>query len=118
MPPKDAVCDAVALQSVVRWGFSDFLDRAAASAGLLGIELCGSAKPNPRFIAASPPAPVRSRINSRSNSVSPAKTVRTMRPAGEVVSAHGSDKDLSPAPACFSFWCWISRFWSSVDARL
>ena len=52
----------------------------------------------PHFLAASRPIEVRSRINSLSNSAIPAKTVKTIFPAGDIVSAQGSDNDLSPAP--------------------
>ncbi|MCY1302563.1 hypothetical protein D9M70_522240 [compost metagenome] len=60
-------------------------------------------RPNctPRALAASRPFLVRSMIRERSNSAMPANTVSTMRPAGVVVSAHGSASERRPAPfAC------------------
>jgi hypothetical protein len=48
-------------------------------------------------LAATRPALVRSTIRERSKSAIPANTVRTMRPAGVVVSAHGSASDRRPA---------------------
>jgi hypothetical protein len=42
---------------------------------------------------------VRSAMSAPSNSAMPANTVKTILPAGEVVSAHGSASDRKPAPA-------------------
>jgi hypothetical protein len=66
---------------------------------LLGIHLLGAANRTPRRFPTSRPARVRSRINSRSNSAMPAKTVRMNFPPCEVVSAQGSDNDRNVAPA-------------------
>ena len=46
-------------------------------------------------------------IRDRSKSAIPAKIVKTMRPAGEVVSAHGSASERRPAPkvlSCSAMW--------------
>jgi hypothetical protein len=45
------------------------------------------------------PSPVRARISSRSKSAMPPITVSISRPCAVVVSAHGSPRDLKPAPA-------------------
>src|SRR6516225_9589265 len=60
---------------------------------LLRIQLRGRPKRTPRFLAASRPAPVRSRMRSRSNSAIPAKTVIIILSACVVVLAQGSDID-------------------------
>src|ERR1017187_2661511 len=57
------------------------------------LSLRGRPKRTPRCLAASRPAPVRSRIRSRSNSAMPAKTVMIILPACVVVLAQGSDID-------------------------
>lgn len=53
--------------------------------------------------------PKANRQGARSNSAMPANTVSTMRPAGEVVSAHGSASERRPAPISFSFSAMSSR---------
>lgn len=51
----------------------------------------------PRASAATRPLLVFERISSRSTSATLVNTVSTMRPAGDVVLAHGSAKERRPA---------------------
>jgi hypothetical protein len=53
----------------------------------------------PRALARVRPSPVRARINSRSNSARPPRTIGIKRPCGVVVSAHVSPRERNPAPA-------------------
>jgi hypothetical protein len=66
---------------------------------LLGRQGRGGPNRTPFAFAAIRPALVRSTIKLRSKSAMPANTVSTMRPAGVVVSAHGSASERRPAPA-------------------
>ena len=54
-----------------------------------------------RRLSGKPPRLVRWWMRARSNSAMPAKTVSTILPAGEVVSAHGSPRLRRPAPPSF-----------------
>lgn len=79
--------------------FRDWLlflvDELALVRDLLGRKGRGWAEPHARAFAAIRPALVRSTIKGRSKSAIPANTVNTMRPAGVVVSAHGSASERS-----------------------
>ncbi len=52
-----------------------------------------------RRLARSPPSCVRTRINSRSNSANPPRTVSKRRPCAVVVSAHASPSERKPVLA-------------------
>jgi len=66
-------------------------------APLMGVSLNFGPIFTPRALARSLPSPVRARINSRSNSASPPRTVNIRRPCAVVVPAHVSLRDLNPA---------------------
>ena len=76
-------------------GFAVRLNELTGMSDLLG----RGPKRTPRALAAILPVLVRSTIRDRSKSAMPANTVSTMRPAGVVVSAHGSASERKPAPA-------------------
>ena len=72
--------------------------RRIASLRWCGVSLKGRPKLCPRALACcSRPSPVRARINSRSNSASPPRTVSIKRPCAVVVSAQASARDRNPA---------------------
>ena len=74
-----------------------------------GRRLCGRPNDIPLVLAACLASFVRCRMRARSNSATPANMVRTIRPAGDVVSAQASSIDCNPA----SFSRVTSAMWSS-----
>jgi hypothetical protein len=67
----------------------------------------------PARFALSRPSPVLTLMSSRSNSARPPKTVSINRPAGVVVSAHGSARDLNRHPLSAMALMMVKR--STVD---
>ena len=65
---------------------------------LMSVKLEGPSHMDARALAPMRPSPVRTRINSRSNSASPPRTVNIRRPWAVVVSAQVSPSDLNVAP--------------------
>ena len=72
--------------------------RASASRCWCGVSFGLRPSFTPLATARARPSPVLARINSRSNSASPPRTVSISRPCGVVVSAHASPSDRNPAP--------------------
>ena len=80
-----------------------------ANAICSGVSFGGRPKRTPRVLAATRPELVRWWMRARSNSAMPAKTVSTILPAGEVVSAHGSPRLRRPVPPSFRISAISSR---------
>jgi len=89
--------------------------RLTASCFWCGVSLNGRPNLCPRALARALPSLVRARINSRSNSASPAKTVTIKRPCAVVVSAHASLRERKPAPLAMIVASVFKR--SQVKAR-
>lgn len=73
------------------------LDELPGMRDLLGRQSREGSSRTPRAFAAIRPLLMRSAIKDRSKSAMPANTINTMRPAGVLVSAHGSASERTPS---------------------